>query len=602
MILRVLTLTTLIASLPGVVAAQAGAQSGASQDATLGQADDVLRGFRAVVASDPRRSDVWVQIADIEAQRGNVTACVEALQRAVAASPGNAALYARLSQTYASAGFGEAALHAIDGALQLQPGRADYVRARAILSTWIGDYRAARDSYRQLAASAPGDLDIALALARVSAWAGDTDRAVSEYKRYLRAHASAAPVWLELTQAESWRGNYAGAIDGLQAYKAIAGETDEYLAALAAVLATGGRPGKAEDLVTRLLTQSPGNYDLNLTQTIALARQHRAKAAFESLDTIRQLSPDGPQTRTTERVLRTLLGSSADGAFTTYADSDALKVQRLTPAAIVALGGDSQLSAGYERSRLEAPSGSGLDRMDGQASANYEHSWAGATQRLGAFTLNGQLGYATGARHVSTTYGVGIEGRPADSIRFTLSYASAPFVVSPRTVDLGIIARSGRAHIDWTPTLRAQVIVEASFQDLSDGNRRWEIALSPRRAVARRARFNLDLGGTVYRLQTTRDLDHGYYDPRRYEYYAAAIYPYLKVRENVGLATTAAFGVQRDHTSPSFHFGGNVSTEATVGIYRPWMLKVKGSATLNGRLDSGAYRGFGAGAALVRRF
>jgi hypothetical protein len=120
--------------------------------------------------------------------------------------------------------------------------------------------------------------------------------------------------------------------------------------------------------------------------------------------------------------------------------------------------------------------------------------------------------------------------------------------------------------------------------------------------MARRAGFNLDLGATAYRLETTRDLDHGYYDPREYEYYAAGIYPYIKVRENVGLALTAALGVQRDNTTPAFHFGGNVSGEATFGIYRPWVVKVNGSATLNGRLESGAFRAFGVAAALVRRF
>jgi cytochrome c-type biogenesis protein CcmH/NrfG len=602
MIVHVLMLAALIGSAPGLLDAQAVAQSGASTGETSAQADDAIRALRSVVAADPRRSDVWVQIADVEAHRGNVTGCVEALQHAVAAAPGNAELYSRLSQTYASAGYGEAARHAIDGALALRPGQADYVRARATLSTWIGDYRGAQDSYRQLKALYPGDLDIALALARVSAWGGNTDLAVNEYKRYLGANGSNAAVWLELAKAESWRGNYAGATDALEAYRARAGETDQYLAELAAVFATGGRPGRAGDLVTRLLAQSPGNYELNLTHTMALARQRRAKAAFESLDTVRRLSPDRPETRTAERVLRTLLGSSAEAPFTSYSDSDALKVQRIAPHAVVALDNGTQLSAGYERSRLDARSGSGLDGLDGTAGADYEHTWAGAAQRLGAITFSGQVGYAVGAEHVSTTYGIGIDARVADSIRFTLSRASGPLVVSPRTVGLGLIATSERVQFDWMPTLRYQVVAEMSFQELSDGNRRWEVTLSPRRTVARRARFNLDLGGTAYRLTTTQDLDHGYYDPRRYEYYAAAIYPYFKVRENIGLAMTAALGMQRDNTSPSFHFGGNVSGEATFGIYRPWVLKINGSATLNGRLDSGAFRGFGTGAALVRRF
>jgi tetratricopeptide (TPR) repeat protein len=602
MIERALMLTTLLWAAPTPVQERTAASSGGSTAEMTRQADDAIRALRALAASDQRRADVWVQIADIEAQRGNVTACVDALQHAVAASPADPELYARLSQTYASAGYGQAARHAIDGALALRPGRPEYVRARATLSTWIGDYRAARDSYRQLEALYPGDLDIALALARVSAWDGDTDTAVKEYKRYLRSHGSDAAAWLELARAESWRGNYAGATEALERYRTHAGETDQYVTELAAVLAAGGRPGRAGELLTPLLARSPADYELNLTNTMALAGQEHAKAALESLATVRQLSPDRPETRTAERVLRTLLGSSAEAPFTSYADSDDLTVQRIAPHAVVALDSGTQLTAGYERSRLEARPGSGLDGVDGRATTDYEHRWAGVAQRLGAIALSGQIGYAVGAEHANTTYGIGIDARLADSIRFTLSRVSGPFVVSPRTVELGLNATAERTHVDWTPTLLYHVVADLSVQDLSDGNRRWEITFSPRRTVARRARFNLDLGATAYRLETTQDLDHGYYDPRRYEYYAAAIYPYFKVRENVGLAMTAALGIQRDHTSPSFHFGGNISGEATFGIYRPWVLKINGSATLNGRLDSGAFHGLGTGAALVRRF
>jgi cytochrome c-type biogenesis protein CcmH/NrfG len=568
MILRILVLATLVSSAAAPVVAQPVAQGDVSHAMTSAQAEAAIRAAR----------------------------------EAVAANPGDAELYARLSQTYASVGSAEAALHAIEAALALEPGRADYIRARATLATWTGDYRGARDSYLQLEALYPDDLEIALALARVSAWSGDTDRAVNQYRRYLQKNASNAAVWLELARAESWRGNYPGAIEGLEAYKALAGETKSYVTELAAVLSASGRPGKAEDLLTPYLAQSPLDYDLNLTHTLALGRQQRAKAAFDSLDTVRQLSPDDPQTRTAERVLRTLLGSSADAPFSSYTDSDALNVQRVAPRAVAALNSGTRLSAGYERSRLDARSGSGLDAIDGQTTATYQHLWAGAAQRVGAITVNGQIGYATANDRNSNTYGFGVDARVADSLRLSLSHASAPFVISPRTVDLGLTAVTQRAQVDWTPALRYQVLVDASFQDLSDGNSRWEVTLSPRRTMARRAGFNLDLGATAYRLETSRDLNHGYYDPRYYEYYAAGIYPYIKVRENVGLALTAGLGVQRDNTEPSFHFGGNVSGEATFGIYRPWVLKVNGSATLNGRLESGAFRAFGLGAALVRRF
>jgi tetratricopeptide (TPR) repeat protein len=588
---------------PSMLWAQPAAQESAAIKAEAAtDFTEAVRLYRAVLASEPGRSELWVRVADIEARRGDLDACISALEHAVAATPRDAGLYARLSQAYASAGSGAAALHAIEGALALQNGNPEYLRARATLATWVGDYRDAQAAYRQLAIVYPQDLGVTLAFARVSAWAGDTDEGASQFKRYLKAAAADPAVWLELAKAESWRGNYAAAADALEGYKRQLGPTSAYQAQLAAVLANGGRPTKAESLLTGLLAQTPDNYELNLTQAIALARQQRAKAAFETLDRVRTLSPGRQETRTTERVLRNLLGSNAESPFTVYGDSDHLQVQRFSPQAVASLRSGTLLSAGYQRTRLQAPSGSGLDGLDGSPVARYDLAWAGAAQRLGRITVTGEAGYATTAAHDNTTYEVGVDARLTDTLRFAVSNASSPFVVSPRTVDLGLTATSRRAQAEWTPGLQYHLAFDASFQTLSDGNRRWEMTISPRRSVARRAGFNLDLGATAYRLQTSRDLDHGYYDPRRYEYYAATVYPYFKVRENIGLALTGAAGAQRDNTSRSFHFGGNVSGEATFGIYRPWVVKINGGATLNSRLDSGAFRGVSAGAALVRRF
>ena len=89
---------------------------------------------------------------------------------------------------------------------------------------------------------------------------------------------------------------------------------------------------------------------------------------------------------------------------------------------------------------------------------------------------------------------------------------------------------------------------------------------------------------------------------RRYQSYSVVASPYVKISGNTGLGLTAALGVQRDDMSPTFGFGGTVSAEATVGINAPWVLKVSTSTTLNQRLQSGAFQGFGASVALVRRF
>jgi hypothetical protein len=129
-----------------------------------------------------------------------------------------------------------------------------------------------------------------------------------------------------------------------------------------------------------------------------------------------------------------------------------------------------------------------------------------------------------------------------------------------------------------------------------------ELTFAPRYGVARREGFNLDLGMSAYRLTTAEDLANGYYDPQLYEHYALTAFPYFKLSENVGVSVSTALGVQRDSSSPSFHFGGTASAEATFGIYAAWVLKVNGSASMNQRLASGAFHGLSSGVVLVRRF
>jgi predicted Zn-dependent protease len=236
----------------------------------------------------------------------------------LAANPTDAPLLSRLSQAYAVANQPEAALAAIEGALALQPERPEYLRARAVLATWAAHYDRARDSYRQLARVQPLELDVVVNYARVSAWAGDTNNAVSEYRKYLAGRPDAADAWLELARAESWRGNYASALDALSTYRERFGESPAYLSEMAGVMASGGRPSRAYQMLTPLLLAAPDSYELNLTRTVALARQHRAREAFDALTILRSLAPDPIGLRSAERVVRAELASSAEPRVSMY--------------------------------------------------------------------------------------------------------------------------------------------------------------------------------------------------------------------------------------------------------------------------------------------
>ena len=531
-----------------------------------------------------------------------VAAEIARLQASAKADPSQPAVLVRLSQAYAVANQPRAALEAIEGALALDPMNAEYLHARAILATWATFYGRARDSYKALAKVQPADAEVTLNYARVSAWAGDTDRAVNEYRKYLAAHPEATSVWLELARAESWRGNYAVALDELNDVRTRFGESPERLMEVANVLANAGRPSRAEELVRSLLETTPDNSQLNLTRTVALARQQRARDAFESLETFQSLGSDPVAIRSAERVLRAELASTAEPRVSAYSDSDQLSVQRFSPTVTLALSSGTRISGGYERTRLSSAMGSGLEQLDGSTTADVAHIGVGALQKMGRVSVGAQIGQATVKGRERTTYTVAAQAKPIDTLFVGAERSEGLFIVSPRTVGLGMTQLAHRAYGHLMLGMRYHVAADVLHQDLSDGNTRLEINVSSRRSMARRARFNLDLGASAYVLETSRDLNNGYYDPRRYEFYAINVFPYFKLHENVGLALTLAGGPQRDTNSPSYKFGGTVSGEATFGIYAPWVLTLNGSATMNQRLDSGAFRGLGGSVALVRRF
>jgi tetratricopeptide (TPR) repeat protein len=566
-----------------------------------GRWSEALEIYRSELERNPGVAELWLRIADIEARLGRTEQSIAALERATQLEPGVAATLERLSQAYAAAGHATPALRAIEGALALQPDRDEYLRAHAKLATWAGDYEAAERSYRTLTQQNPADPELKLALARVAVWGGNTDTAVSTYREYL-THPQALPdVWLELARAESWRGNYPEALDTLDRYRQLAGPTPAYSRELTATLARGGRPQAALKHIDSLLPASPGDYDLNLSRTIALAALRRQGDAYSSLTAADTLNPGRTETRAAERVLRAQLASNV-GPFTTfYNDSDGLEAFRVAPRFDVGFRSDTRFHGGYEFTDMSAEAGSGLEQVSGATTASVEHVWAGVTQRLGPVTLGGTIGRAEAESHRSTTYSALVRFA-SDSVAASFERSSGFAAISPRTVGLGLTRLQHRAQVDWIPALRYHVVLDASHEDLSDGNVRWEFFVAPRYELARRQRFNLDVGALVHQFGVRYDFDNGYYDPDRYEYYAAVLTPYWKASESIGVAVSAGLGGQRDDSSTSFRLGSNLSAEATFGIYDRWVFKVNGSVTNNRRLGSGAFRGSSVGAVLLARF
>ena len=587
-----------IATLAADVAAQPSLPATGLAAEGEGRWADALRAYREHVEREPAAADAWLRIADIEARLAHPDQAIAALQQAASARR-DAAILARLSRAYAAQGYAEAALHAIKGALALQPDAEEHLRAAATLATWTGDYAAASDAYLRLRKSHPQEAALTLAFARVNAWAGQSDASAAAYREYLQTAHAERDAWLEFARVESWRGNTAGALDALDAYRLRFGDSDAAVRERAAVLARGGRPREALQLLRPLLAAAPADPALNAAQTIALAAVRRHGAAVSTLNTMRSL---GVESRATDSVVRSLLGTSLGPSLTFYDDSDGLRTARVAPKADIGLPSDTRIHAGYEHIDLSARAGSGLEAVSGARSAMVDQVWAGASQRLGSFTLGGTVGQSRTDGEQLTSYAAVVRFAPFDSLTVAVERSFGFAAISPRTVSLGLTELGHRGQVDWMLSDRYHVAVDAGFARLSDGNSRWTLFVSPRAAVARTQRLNLDLGVLIHQFGAEKNLDNGYYDPRHYQHYAAVVAPYWKASENIGVAISAGIGPQRDDTSRGFTLGMNTSVEATFGIYREWMLKVHGSATNNRRLESGAFRGTSGGVVLLRRF
>jgi tetratricopeptide (TPR) repeat protein len=599
---RLLLVTGFTLFLAGTAPAQSLVPEAALAAEGEGRWADALTIYRAELARDPRASDLWVRVADIEAQLGRPADAIAALEAASAAAPGDAALHARLSRAYAASGHATAALRAIEAALGLEPASGDHLRAHATLATWAGEYQAAAASYRTLRQMHPEDASLVLGLARVYLWSGRANAAAATYRAYLSASSPEADAWLELARAESWRGNTAAALGALRQYHAQHGESAAWRRELASTLARGGRPRAALRHLDVLAAGAPGDYDLQLARTIALANVRRHGAAAASLDSAGALRPGHSDTRAAESLLRTLLGSNVGPKTTIYNDSDGLQTVRVAPRFDVGFRSDTRIQGGYEHLELRARAGSGLDQMSGTGTATVAHVFAGLSQRLGPLTLGGTLGHARPESGDLTTYSARVGFAPADTFAVGVERSSGYFAISPRTVGLGLTRLAHRGQVGWSPTLGSHLALEGTYEELSDGNVRWEALVAPRLATVRSQYLNLDLGVVLHQFGARHDFDHGYYDPALYESYSVVVMPYWKASENVGFAFSAGLGGQRDDRARGFRPGGNASVEASFGIYERWLLKVHGAASSNRRLDSGAFRGYSGGVVVLRRF
>jgi tetratricopeptide (TPR) repeat protein len=501
----------------------------------------------------------------------------------------------------------EAALEAAQRALDLDPQNVRYLLGHAQIANWLGKYELALRSYEGVLALTPKNREALLGRARSAAWAGQLAAATRYYRDYVARYPDDEQARLEYARVASWQGDFAGAVgilNGFQeAFDPSRSSWRDYLVDRARILTAADRPTPALEILAPLLREEPENPALIGIETLALHGSGRPAAALEGVEVLRDLAPGAPKTVEIERIVTTPRRAVFTPHLAIYSDSDS--VER----AVAGFDGGfsptaaSRLKVGVWGDELDADPGSGLDSSDGDTVRSAELWLAYGGRPTPKIWLEGRLGDAEidGGGDL-LTYRALARFDLNDEVQVTLQSQRGFYAVSPKALEREIYNTTYRAGLHWTPDFRYTVELSGGVDDFSDGNRYWEAVLAPRRAVVRRQGFNLDLGLRAWWFGFDDNPGNGYYAPEEYERYTFTTFSYWKITDNTGVSLVAGAGYFKDSTMDDFEFGGDAALEVTVGLYRDWLLLLRGSYTENTRQASGAFDAWGGAVYLSRRF
>jgi hypothetical protein len=404
---------------------------------------------------------------------------------------------------------------------------------------------------------------------------------------------------------EGWRGNYPTALSLLERYREDFGETDNYLKQKARILAWAQRPTEAIELSLPLLEKDPQDYELHVTNTIAMHYANRPQEAVDSLQVLDDLRPGSLEVDGIRRFVMTPLRSFIQGGLKYYHDSDSIDITYIYLQGEYALSPVTFLRARLENDYLHADEGSGYEQIDGKENIWYSSLWIGIRHRFSPkVAFEGDIGGSkAGSEEKFPTYRLAFDFRFSDEFSMKLEREYDYFIISPRALSLGIRIGENRLQLSWAPDFKYFVYAHAEYDTLSDDNERWEFLLAPRRTFLRGGKFNLDIGITALWYGFEEQVfDHGYWAPELYQSYLITGYGYWKINENNGVSIVISGGIQKDDTVSTFREGFDANVEGMFGIYRDWMLVVSGGITHNIQQRTGAYDGVSAGVWLTRRF
>lgn len=569
--------------------------------------------YRQMLENEPERADLWKRLADIIAEEGGRgEEAAETFARAAELSPENAALQADAAAAYSIINQPETALTYITRATRLEPGNAEYWNSRSVLEGWLGNYAAAEVSMnRAFDNGLPRSEEALVRLATLQQWQNKLVESSATLQELIAAYPDNQLQLLNLARLYSWRGNFAVALQYVDAYREAGGDPLVHAQEKSLYLAWADRPDASRAISAPALAENPDDPKLLIATAIAQQRGREFDEMFSTLDRLDEVTATSGEAQEIRRILTAHLRSNVDVRFTASTDRDDIDIAGGQAVVSYALKPGTFFRLGGESYYVNAPAGSGLDRIDGGETIIKSGGWAEIEAPLGDNVWgSAQIGGVFTDFNSSTTkVNTQLHVRASDQATFTFGYDRDLFMVSPRALSLGIVRNETFIRTVWTPSLKWYVEARGAYFWLNDNNEEWRGDLTVIRQVFRRNQVNMDIGFTGTWFGYEQDLANGYYDPGFYQRYLFPLYFYFKFSDNDGLSITISPGIQKDDSMDRFHFAGAVSFESTHGLYEDWMLKTWLSAYVGGSgsaldpsLNINDYYIVSGGLRLVRRF
>ncbi|MCJ7766474.1 MAG: tetratricopeptide repeat protein, partial [Thiovulaceae bacterium] len=377
------------------------------------------------------------------------------------------------------------ALAAINDAVLLDPNNIRYLNTRLHAAGAANNVGFAVDSAERVYALQPNNDAVLLELARAMVWQNKLNGAARYYASYYDEHPKEKEVDIEYAQVQMWRGDYAASVAILDRYEADFGSDDQYSMTKADALAWGNRPSQSFELLSPILQSEDDNYNANYINTVALHKHREPIAALESLEKVEKIDPDSRENIFLRKFVTTPLRPSVTGGVEYRFDSDRVSI------ASAVLGGKyfiSPVTDVYANWRMDYLRVTGdkepvYNQLDGSNDGYHSALTAGVSHRFSPLLMaNGYVGAAKAESHSEAVYGAGVSLVPLDQLSLLFSYDHRYFVISPRTVGLGLTDDALQATVHWEPTLSVYADLSAGYDLISDDNTRWNVSVSPKMA------------------------------------------------------------------------------------------------------------------------